>query len=148
MERLLIALVITALAVVVAVVVARRRPDAPANPTYAVPAQLDRRDFERPESPWLVVVFTSESCQTCAGVLDKARPLTSDAVAVQEAEVTRDARLHERYQIDAVPTLVIADHEGVVRASFLGPVTATDLWAALAELRSPSRPEGEPFGTN
>jgi hypothetical protein len=24
-----------------------------------------------------------------------------------------------------------------VRASFLGPVTATDLWATLAELRSP-----------
>jgi hypothetical protein len=31
----------------------------------------------------------------------------------------------------------------VVRASFLGPATATDLWAALAELREPgSVPEG------
>jgi hypothetical protein len=64
-------------------------------------------------------------------------------VAVQEAEVTRDADLHERYRIDAVPTLVIADAAGVVRGSFVGPVTATDLWATVAELREPgSLPEG------
>ncbi|HEY4332527.1 MAG TPA: hypothetical protein VGM78_08160, partial [Ilumatobacteraceae bacterium] len=49
--------------------------------------------------------------------------------------VARD--LHTRYKIDAVPTLVIADREGVVRASFLGPVSATDLWAACAEARQP-----------
>jgi hypothetical protein len=30
---------------------------------------------------------------------------------------------------------VIADAAGTVRASFLGPVTATDLWAAVAECR-------------
>ena len=41
------------------------------------------------------------------------------------------------HTITAVPTLVVADADGVVRASFLGPVTATDLWAAVAELREP-----------
>lgn len=143
MERLLIAAVIAAIAVIVAVVIARRRPDAPANPRYAVPVQLDRHDFARPDAPWLVAIFTSATCQSCASTVEKAQPLASDVVAVQEAEVRRDAELHRRYQIDAVPTLVIADAAGVVRASFLGPVNATDLWATLAELREPGSTPGE-----
>jgi len=35
-----------------------------------------------------------------------------------------------------VPCLVIADSAGTVVSGFLGPVTATDLWAAVAEARS------------
>ena len=34
-----------------------------------------------------------------------------------------------------MPTLVIADDEGVVRGSYVGPVTATELWAKVAEIR-------------
>jgi hypothetical protein len=38
---------------------------------------------------------------------------------------------------------VIADANGVVVKSFLGPMTATDLWAAVAEARDPgSTPVG------
>lgn len=145
MERLVVALVIAAAAVVIALILARRRPDAPVSPTYTVPAQVDRDDFDRPEIDWLVAVFTSETCETCAATLDKARPLMSDSVVVQDAELHRDARLHQRYQIDAVPTIVIADRQGVVQASFLGPVTATDLWATVAELRDPgSTHDGAP----
>jgi hypothetical protein len=58
-------------------------------------------------------------------------------VAVQNLEYVRDRPLHSRYAIDAVPSLLIADHEGVVRRSFLGPVSTTHLWAALADLREP-----------
>ena len=58
-------------------------------------------------------------------------------MSVVDVEYTAQRALHERYNIDAVPTLVIADREGVVRASFLGPVSATDLWAACAEARNP-----------
>ena len=44
-----------------------------------------------------------------------------------------------------MPTTLIVDTDGVVRAVFLGPTTATDLWAALAELREPgSVPDGLP----
>jgi hypothetical protein len=56
---------------------------------------------------------------------------------VQEVEVGAARPLHDRYRITAVPAVVIADATGVVRATFLGPVTATDLWATLAELREP-----------
>ncbi len=134
-ERLVIAAVLVALAVVVAVVLDRRRPDAPAQARWAVPVQLDRADFVRPDAPWLVTVFTSATCDSCARVVAKASPLESPEVAVQEVEVGADPGLHRRYGIDAVPCLVVADAEGVVRASFVGPPSATDLWATVAEVR-------------
>jgi hypothetical protein len=52
--------------------------------------------------------------------------------------------MHRRYEIAAVPTTVIADADGVVLRAFVGSFTATDLWAAIAELRDPgSTPEPE-----
>ena len=137
MERLLIVVVVVAVVAVAAVVMGRRRPDAPTRPRFNVPVQLDRNDFERPEAPWLVAVFTSSTCGTCADVVTKAMLLASDAVSVTELEVTAEPDVHERYGIDAVPTLVITDATGVVQRSFVGPVTATDLWAAVAEVREP-----------
>lgn len=137
-ERLVLVLVLVVVAVVVAIVLERRRrPAAPTNVRHALPGQLDRRDFADPEAPWLVAVFTSATCSTCAGVWDKARHLASDDVAVQEVEVTAAREVHDRYGITAVPAVVIADRAGVVRSTFLGPVTATDLWATVAELREP-----------
>ncbi len=139
-ERLIVAVVVVALAVIVAVVLDRRRPDAPTQARWAVPSQLDRADFTRPETPWLVAVFTSASCDSCGQMVAKAGPLESPEVAVEEVEFNARADLHRRYGIDAVPCIVVADAEGVVRASHVGPATATDLWATLAEVRE-SRPE-------
>jgi hypothetical protein len=145
-ERALTALVLAAVVLGVAWLAQRRgRPDAPVRTGYAVPQQLDRQDFARPGAPWLVAVFTSATCDSCAGVWERARHLDADAVAVQEVEVGADQDLHDRYGIEAVPTTVVADADGVVRSSFVGPVTATDLWAAVAELREPgSTPGGCP----
>lgn len=137
MERIVVVVVIAAVAAVVATLVQRRTSGAPAPTGYHVPMQLHRQDFVRPDAPWLVVVFTSATCSTCQGVWDKVQHLGSAAVAVEEVEVSAARGLHERYAIDGVPTTVVADREGVVRASFLGPATATDLWAAVAELREP-----------
>jgi hypothetical protein len=144
MERALTAVVLAAVVLLVVAVVQRRRvqPDAPVRTGYAVPQQLDRDDFARAEVGWLVAVFTSATCSTCAGVWDRARHLESDAVAVEEVELQARKDLHDRYAIEAVPTTVVADGEGVVRASFLGPVTATDLWAAVAEAREPGSTPG------
>lgn len=138
MDRLVLVIALAAVAIAVALVVQRRRTPAPPVRTgHTVPDHVDRRDFIRPQAPWLVAVFTSATCETCAGVWERARHLESPQVAVQEVEVTADRALHERYRITAVPAVVMADAAGVVRASFLGPVTATDLWARLAELREP-----------
>ena len=136
MERALVALAMVAVAVVVAAVLTRRRPQAPTGARWAVPVQLDRADFEAPDRPWLVVVFTSATCRSCAGTLTGARALASPAVAVQEVEVSARPDLHRRYGVDAVPMVVVADAEGVVRASFAGPPGASDLWAVMGELRA------------
>jgi len=137
-ERALIALVLAGAALGVAAVIQRRqRPDAPAGRSYALPAQLDRSDFARPDAPWLVAVFTSATCDACAGVWERARPLESTEVAVTEVEYGAATSVHARYGIEAVPATLVADADGVVVASFVGPVTATDLWAAVAEAREP-----------
>ena len=137
MDRFVIAAVLIVIAVVVALVLQRRKPDAPTQSTWSVPAQVDRNDFPRPDAEWLVATFTSATCQSCAGVKQKVAVLASDAVAVADLEAVADKGLHDRYHIDAVPTLIVADAEGVVRASFVGPMTATDLWATMADLREP-----------
>lgn len=144
MEQLAIAAVAVLVAVALAAVLRRRTPDAPTAPTtYPVPAQLDRTDFDRPDAEWLVAVFSSRTCLACADTWEKAQILDSPQVAVQEIEVSARRDLHERYGVEGVPLVVIADREGVVRTSFVGPPTATDLWAAVAELREPgSVPEG------
>ncbi len=145
MERLLIAIVLVALAVVVAVVLQRRKPAPPADTEWNVPVQLDRRDFFRPDAPWLVAVFTSSTCDACAGVWSKAIDLDAgpeSPVCVQELEAVEDAEIHRRYGIDAVPLVLIANGEGVVQRHFIGPVTATDLWAAVAEVRVPGSTPG------
>jgi hypothetical protein len=137
-ERVVLVVVIAAVALAVALLVdRRRRPPAPTNVSHTLPEQLDRRDFDRPDAPWLVAVFTSSTCSTCAGVWDKARLLASDEVAAQEVELTAARDIHRKYAIDAVPATVVVDDAGQVRAGFLGPVTATDLWATVAELRAP-----------
>lgn len=126
---------IVAAAAVLAAVVRRRRPDVPTQPARAIPVQVDRRDFVSPEAPWLVAVFTSATCRTCADVARKARVVASDQVAVQEIEFPSAGELHRRYAVEAVPMLLVIDAGGVVRHSILGPVTATDLWAGIAAAR-------------
>jgi hypothetical protein len=92
-----------------------------------------------------VAVFSSASCATCAGVVAKAKVLDSPEVVVDDVEVGRRPDLHVRYRIEAVPITVVADRDGIVRASFIGPVSATDLWAAVAEVREPG---STPFDPN
>jgi len=142
LTQLVAVLAVVAAAVLVGLVLRRRQSvAAPTQPTFAVPVQLDRADFEA-ATPWLVAVFSSASCTTCADVVRKAMVLQSPEVTVIDVEFTNARALHRKYNVQAVPMVAIADAEGVVRAGFAGPVTATDLWAAVAEARQPgSSPE-------
>lgn len=139
MERLLVAAVVVAVALAVAFVLQRRRPAPPTQGRrdWHVPTQLDRSDFAGPDRPWLVVVFTSDTCDSCGKVVPKAEVLASDEVAVDVVGYQRRKDLHERYRIEIVPTTVLCDGEGVVRRSFIGVPSAIDLWGALAEAREP-----------
>lgn len=113
----------------------KRQVDAPTQGATEVPSQIDRSDFARPDAPWIVLAFTSATCQTCSDIERKVRVLETNSVAIQILEYTAERELHERYKVDAVPTVLMADAKGVVQANFLGPVSATDLWAALARAR-------------
>jgi thioredoxin-related protein len=110
-----------------------------------MPTQVDRSDFSEPSKEWLVLAFTSSTCNTCADIERKAVVLKSQSVAVEICEYTAHRELHKKYAIDAVPTLLIADGQGIVRKGFLGPASATDIWAALARVRegTPDPHEGD-----
>ena len=145
MDRVVATLVVFALAGLAALVVKQRRPAAPTQPTrYPVPMQLDRADFARPEAPWLIALFTSTTCDGCARAVAKARVLEAADVAYQEISYQTDRSLHDRYNVEAVPLLVIADAEGVVAKAFVGDVTAIDLWGAVATARDPSSAPSPP----
>lgn len=135
MERLVIAAVVVVVALVIAWLGQRRKPLAPVRTGLMVPEQVDRSDFSRPDSEWLVAVFTDAGCATCAKAIEVAAALDSSAVAVQTIERSVSPGLHQRYSIHSVPTTIVVDPDGVVRGSFLGPPRAADLWAAVADLR-------------
>ncbi len=138
MLQVVLVVVLGLVALGLASLLRRRGHDAPAQgESWTVPTQLDRADFDRPGAEWLVAVFSSSTCLACAATWDKAALLASDAVAVQELEAVEAKAIHDRYGIDAVPLVLVADAAGVVRRSFVGEPTATDLWAALADLREP-----------
>ena len=135
MIRFVIVAGVVAVALLANVLQRKRQVDAPTQGASEVPSQIDRADFVRPEAPWIVLAFTSATCQTCSDIERKVRVLETNSVAIQILEYTAERELHARYKIDAVPAVLMADANGVVHANFLGPVSATDLWAALARAR-------------
>jgi len=141
-----VALVVLAGAVVVARVIERGRPDAPLRDGYPVPRQLDRHDFERPDAPWLVVLFSSATCTGCAPMWLKVAALASDDVAVMDVEYGARRDLHERYGVEGVPMVVLAGSDGVVHGAWVGAVSATELWDAVAAAREPGTSSNPGFG--
>lgn len=135
MVRALIALSVIAGALALAWLARRFRSTYPTAPAYSVPAKLERWDFAHPDTEWLLAVFTSKTCSTCAAVARAAECLGDDALAVQEVEFRRHGELHRRYSVDAVPLAVLADRSGRVRASVAGPTTEAELSALVASAR-------------
>ncbi|NDC45897.1 MAG: hypothetical protein EBZ55_07435, partial [Actinobacteria bacterium] len=77
MTRVAIVAVVVAVALAVNLLVKRRNTNAPTQGDTQLPTQLDRSDFVRSDAPWIVVAFTSSSCNTCADVERKVRVLES-----------------------------------------------------------------------
>ena len=135
--RLLIAAALAAVVVAIALVARRRaRPAPPPRAATPMPGQLDRADFPRPGAPWLVAYFWSRTCDSCIGMAEKVAALESPEVATCALEAADHRSLHQRYAIAAIPMVLVADADGVVRHGVVGAVSATDLWATLAAVRS------------
>jgi hypothetical protein len=141
-ERVVIAAALVVVAVAVAWVLGRRKPEPPTQARVAIPAQLDRADFPHADVPWLLVVWTSATCDSCGRATAKAKLLESPHVAYAELSWQEHRALHDRYGITDVPLVLLADAEGVVKVSFVGTPNFTDLVGAVAEAREPgSTPE-------
>lgn len=123
--------------VAILLLVARKKKPQTQVTSFDLPTQIDVEDFEDPTCELHVIMFSSEHCDGCDSVWDKAQVLSSSTVEVLKASYQdKQGRiLHDKYQIEAVPSLVICDADGKTLKAFLGSVTATDLWAAVAELR-------------
>ena len=143
MDRLLVLAVVTALAGLLAVLLQRWRPGGPVVTGWSVPGHLDRADFAKPDVPWLVAVFSSTDCATCASMVSEAHSLASALVVVQEVPAESAGDLHDRYRIDVVPMLVVADEDGLVSGHHLGPSAPGELQAVLEGARS-SRSHDKP----
>ena len=89
---------------------------------WSIPGHLSREDFGFLNEPWLVVIFSSESCETCKPVVAEGMKLTSLGIAIQEVAAETNRGLHEKYDINAVPMLLLVDKFGVVRSSHLGSI--------------------------
>lgn len=135
MIRILIVAAVVMFAIALNQVLARRTKQSPTQADPTMPTHIDRSDFADKAKEWLVLAFTSSTCNTCADIERKATVLQSQKVGVAICEYSANQALHKKYSIDAVPTLLFVDAAGVVRKGFLGPASATDIWAALARVR-------------
>ena len=129
--RLLVLVALTLVAVGIAHLLRRRRPDPPSAPSYRAPAQLDRSDFAGSEMPILLVVFASKTCDSCSGVWELIETVERPDTVVERIFVEDDPERHRRYRIDGVPTTLVVDPHGVVQHSFFGPLTTDELRLAL-----------------
>jgi hypothetical protein len=134
MSRLVILIALVIIAVVIAALLQRRRPEPPSAPSYRAPSQLDRQEFAGAVGSSLVVVFASTACNSCPVVWEEVAALQRENVAMERIDVEDDPKRHERYRIDGVPTTLVADGDGVVRASFFGPLPDGALIEAVDSL--------------
>jgi thioredoxin-like negative regulator of GroEL len=119
---------LTIVAVIVALILQRRRTEPPSSPSYRSIAEIDRAEFSHPEAPILVVMFSSTTCHTCPIVWET---IESIDVSAERVDVQSDPARHKRYRIDGVPTTVVADSSGVVGKTFFGPVSKDQLAEAV-----------------
>ncbi len=140
-SRIIVAAALIAVATVIAWRLDRRPGHAAAVPIPVrdrahVPAQLDRDDFPHPEAAWLLVLFSSPACGGCAEMSTKVAVLETEDVAVCEVDYATRRELQEKYLVDAVPLVLVADSEGVVRAHTFGNVPASDVRATVSRARA------------
>ena len=112
----------------------RRVPDRPSVPKSILPYQLDRSDFNDSNVEWIFVLFTSDTCDACASVLNEVSKISLQNVVVQNIDYASNKSLHVRYEIDAVPILLLADRKGIVKWSFAGVPPSIAISEALVNL--------------
>ena len=127
LTEILMVLLLGVFAALVAYFVNRRGTDSPSVPKNSLPIQIDRKDFNEPTTSQLLVLFSSETCDSCETARELLQNYSLDSVCVQEVQFPQQRDIHERYGIDSVPIILVADVDGVVLWSYAG-VPADDLF--------------------
>lgn len=65
------------------------------------------------------VVFTTQDCQTCQGVIDRLRS-SEPSAQVTEIDTRREPRLAEAFLVERVPAVLLANRYGQVEARLDG----------------------------
>ena len=118
--NLILVLLLGAFAIIVAYIANNRRTDSPSVPKISLPIQVDRNDFDMPDMQWLLVFFSSESCSSCIQVREILSGIPMNSIHIQEVSFPQGKNLHNRYAINSVPIVLIANLEGVVIWSYAG----------------------------
>ncbi len=142
MDRLALALAILVAAVAIAAIARRRSgarlarsPDALAGRGH-VPSAVDVRQLinhglSPPEgASAFIVVFTEETCRTCAAALRSANGPSGGGLPVIEIEYSAQRELQESLDIDTVPTTVVVASDGAVLAGWSGKIDEAELGEA------------------
>lgn len=135
--RVVVAAVVVTVAVMAAIMIERRRARPVTVGGIDVPTVVNRSDFQADAVPWIVVIFTNTDCDSCVVMRERVTALGRDAVAVYEVDYAKARPVHERYGITAVPTTVVVDEHGDVRASWVGKVSTEELERELTQLGVP-----------
>ena len=135
MERLLIALVLVAVAVGVAFLLERRRSAAPPTRTERseLPVQADLAASGLSAGP-AIVVFTEETCRSCAGALALLKGPAGAGLPVAEVPFGAMREVHRQHSIDTVPTALVVAADGTVVDGWVGQPDMRELALALAEV--------------
>ncbi len=130
-----LALILSAVAVLVAFLFTRRRHRwRGALGTEDVPATLDLSDFGGASESWRLVVFTDDDCRACESVVRSLRPLAASDVALTEVEASSRPEMHRIYDVRSVPLTLVVNPVGGVDAWFRGPLSAEDVRLARSIL--------------
>lgn len=127
MGQALVVVALAAVAIAVSLIIQRRQPNAQVATSEPLPTHIDRSAFVSADVSWLLVVFSSATCLACADVWKHVQGFERSDVAVQDVEVKVEPELHRTYNIDSVPSTLLADSAGIVRKSFIGPLSPSDI---------------------
>ena len=133
MTRLVVLVLLTLLAVGVAWALQRRRPEAPSAPSYRAPRQIDRDDFDVP----LIWLWSWSSPRPRATRVRSSG--TRSTRSSGRAPGPSEYKCRKTPICTSVTRSMVSHHlggrtDGVVHASFFGPVEAERITEALDEL--------------